>query len=240
MRLYMTSNAFDSDHCRRRTRLLRTPRLDTCREGYSIGLFGRSRDYIKNGEAELRSSGHEALAIQADITEPEQVGEAVSSVREQLGPVSVLAHTASTVTEREESKLDPSRFERLWRLYAHSGLLCFREVYDDLVKQAGTVLLFGPRRTSGGIASKSGKDATRGLARGLVDEYGPDGIHVAHVIIAGRILNPDVREEKDCIDEDDFIDPEAAAETCLDLISQPPRCRTFELDLHARSRLHPS
>jgi NADP-dependent 3-hydroxy acid dehydrogenase YdfG len=210
-------------------------------EGYDLGLFARSEEYLAEFEAELRDAGHDALAVPTDITDPEAVAESVGEVRAALGPVEVLAHTASTVTSGPDDPLDPDRFEQLWRLYAKGGLLCFREAVDDLQETGGTALFFGAAPVGGDVAFKSGKDATRGLARALAEEYGPEGVHVAHVVIDGIILNPDVRERFDDVEEnrEQYIDPEAAAETCYHLVQQPDRGRTFELDLHATERTSP-
>jgi NAD(P)-dependent dehydrogenase (short-subunit alcohol dehydrogenase family) len=205
------------------------------RENHPVGLFGRSEDYLATFEAELRDAGHEALAVPTDVTDPDAVEAGVDRLREAFGPVEVLAHTASTVTTPSTEELDPDRFEKMWRLYAYGGLLCFRTALDDL-RDGGTAIFFGSRPDAGDFAFKSGKDATRGLARSLANEYGPQGVHVAHVVIDGSLLNPDVYERFGDVDEEEYIDPEAAAETCYDLVKQPDRARTFELDLHANER----
>lgn len=206
------------------------------REGHPVGLFARSADYLADVEAELRDAGFDALAVPLDVTDPEAVADGVDQVREEFGRIEVLAHTASTATSPSGEELDPERFEKMWRLYSYGGLLCFREVLDDMREGGGTVLFFGASPESGDFAFKSGKDATRGLARALADEYGPVGIHVAHVIIDGGLLNPDVYEGQADVTEADYIDPTAAAETCYHLVEQPDRARTFEVDLHANER----
>jgi NADP-dependent 3-hydroxy acid dehydrogenase YdfG len=204
------------------------------REGHPVGLFARSADYLEEFADELRAAGHEAVAVPTDLTDPDAVADGVETVRDELGPVEVLAHTASATTSAPDDPLDPERVEGMWRLYAHAGVLCFRELRDDLQEQDGTALFFGASPRGGDVAFKSGKDATRGLARALADEY--PGVHVAHVVIDGIILNPDVRESLGEFDEADYIDPTAAAETCYHLVDQPARARTFELDLHATER----
>ena len=207
------------------------------REGHPVGLFARSEDYLETFAAELREEGHEAHAVPADLTDPGAVAEGIEEVRAELGPVEVLAHTASAATSAPDDPLDPGRVEKMWRLYAHAGLLCFREVVDDLQDRGGTAMFFGASPRGGDVAFKSGKDATRGLARALADEY--PAVHVAHVVIDGVMLNPDVRESLDEVTESEYIDPAAAAETCYHLVDQPDRARTFELDLHATDRTSP-
>ncbi len=209
------------------------------REGHPVGMFARSDEYLADVESDLRADGHEALAIPVDVTDSSAVADGITQVRDRFGRIEVLAHMASTVTSASEEELDPDRFEKMWRLYSYAGLLCFREVVDDMREEGGTVLFFGASPGAGDFAFKSGKDATRGLARSLAEAYGPDGVHVAHVIIDGGLLNPDVYETQDDVVEEEYIDPGAAAETCYHLVEQSDRARTFELDLHANDRTSP-
>jgi NAD(P)-dependent dehydrogenase (short-subunit alcohol dehydrogenase family) len=201
-------------------------------EGYAVGLFGRSPDYLEGVAADLREAGYEALAVPTDVTDEAAVAEGFEAVRRELGPVEVLAHTASTATAAAE-ELDPDRFEELWRLYAYGGLLCAREALPDMREReaGGTLLFFGAPFESGDFAYASGKSAARSLACSLANEYGPEGVHVAHVVVAGGILNPDIYEGDDDVNEEAYMDPEAVAETCWHLIEQDESAWTFELDL---------
>ena len=200
-------------------------------DGYALGLFGRSESYLEEYAAGLRADGHDALAVPTDVTDPEQVAAGFDRVREELGPVEVLAYTASASTDGDGDELDPARFESRWRLYAYGGLLCVREAIDDLRATDGTVLFFGASPGAGDLAYRSGKDAARGLARRLADEYGPAGVHVAHVVIGGGIRNPDVYDGPGEVNEEAYLDPGRVAETCMHLVRQDDGARTFELDL---------
>ncbi len=203
--------------------------------GYAVGLFARSEEYLETFASELRAEGHEALAVPTDITDEAAVRSGFDRVREALGPVEALAHTAS-FHEESPGALDPDWVEKNWRLYTHSLLLCFREAREDLRNHDGTVLCFGAAPEIGDVAYKSAKAATRGLARALAEEYRDEGIRVTHVVVGGSILNPDKYERYDEIVEDEHIDPSALAETSLRLVEQPGRCRTFELDVHAHGQ----
>lgn len=204
---------------------------DLAAEGYSLALLGRSSAYLEEFAEDLRESGHEALALPTDVTKPDHVEEAFAEIDAHLDPVEVLGLTASTTTSDDRAGTDPDRFEKMWRLYAHGSLLCFRAAEADLVATDGTVLFFGALPQGGDIAFKAGKDAAHGLARGLYDEYAPQGVHVAWVQIGGIMLNPDVREMVDDPDPADYLDPESVAETCVHLIDQDRRTQTFEIDL---------
>ncbi len=199
--------------------------------GYDVALLGRSGDYLEDEAARLRADGIEARGIRTDITDREDVASTFSEIAAELGPVEVLALTASTVTSDDRSGTNPDRFEKMWRLYALGSLLCFREAEADLLETGGTVLFFGALESAGDAAFKAGKDAARGLARSLYDEYAPEGVHVAHVQIGGVMLNPDVIEREDDLDPATYLDPDDVAKTCLHVVDQDTRTQSFELDL---------
>jgi len=124
------------------------------RENHPVGLFGRSEEYLESFATELREAGHDAVAVPTDVTDPEAVVAGVERVRDALGPVEVLAHTASTTTG-STGGLDPDRLEAMWRLYACGGLLCVDAVPDDLREIGGTALFFGPTPTAATTRSRA-------------------------------------------------------------------------------------
>ncbi|MEO0594468.1 MAG: glucose 1-dehydrogenase, partial [Myxococcota bacterium] len=80
-----------------------------------------------------------------------------------------------------------------------------------------------------------GKHALRALAQSAARELGPQGLHVAHVVIDGPIDNentramfPQVFEERP---EDGVLRPDDIAEIYGQLHTQPRRAWTFEADV---------
>lgn len=63
----------------------------------------------------------------------------------------------------------------------------------------------------------------------MARELHPEGIHVAHVVIDGRIRPPEPSPNPD--GPDDAIDPDAIAESYFRLHCQPRSAWTQELDL---------
>lgn len=209
-------------------------------EGYSLALFARSEAYLDEFETDLRDDGHDALAIPVDLTAPDAVSDGFERVRDELGPVEVLAYTASTTTDSDD-ELDPGRFEHMWRLYALGGLLCAEEAMRDMLDDEGTILFFGAAPEAGDYAFRSGKGAARGLALSLAERYGPRGVHVAHLIVDGMMLNPDVAERAEGLSDERFLDPAAVADVCLSVVEQDRRAWTWELDVRPYTQsLHAS
>ena len=205
------------------------------REGHPVGLFGRSEAYLESVASALQAEGFEAIAVPTDVTDPAAVEAGVKTVRGKFGPVSVLAYTASTVTDAPEDGVDPARMKALWELYTYGSVLCVNTLLSDLRETHGTILFFGAAPGTGDIAYQSAKAGARGFARALANETAAKGVHVTHVVIDGGLLNPDVYDQKEPLDEGAYIDIDATAETCYHLIEQPARAQTFELDLHGRS-----
>ena len=71
-----------------------------------------------------------------------------------------------------------------------------------------------------------GKFALRGLAQSMARELAPKGIHVAHFVIDGAI-RPRGRSDPD----DSTLDPEAIAQTYLNVLKQPRSAWTWEVEL---------
>jgi NAD(P)-dependent dehydrogenase (short-subunit alcohol dehydrogenase family) len=99
----------------------------------------------------------------------------------------------------------------------------------------GTVLLTGATASLRGSARFSalavGKFGLRALAQSMAREFGPQGVHVAHVIIDGQINTPRSREMSPEREDHTMLSPEAIAETYWQLHSQDQTAWTLELDL---------
>jgi NAD(P)-dependent dehydrogenase (short-subunit alcohol dehydrogenase family) len=74
-----------------------------------------------------------------------------------------------------------------------------------------------------------GKFALRGLAQSIARELAPKNIHVAHFIIDG-VIRSAVRP--DPVDNtDSTLDPDAIAQTYLNILRQPRSAWTWEVEL---------
>jgi short-subunit dehydrogenase len=91
-------------------------------------------------------------------------------------------------------------------------------------------------RGGAGFAAFSGaKMALRALAQSMARELGPQGIHVAHVVIDGAIDTAFIRDnfpERYALkDQDGILNPDHIADQYWMLHQQPRDAWTHELDL---------
>jgi NAD(P)-dependent dehydrogenase (short-subunit alcohol dehydrogenase family) len=194
-------------------------------EGCRVGLFARSAEYIDDLAAEL---GEDAVAVPTDITDPQQVEAGFEAVRDAFGPVDILVNHASGGSWKGIDDITVAEFDHALDVSARGSFLCSREVLADMLPDGGTIIFTGAtsalRGRGGAPGFSAGKFAARGLAESMARELGPEGIHVAHVVIDGQIDTAGGGEET-------RLDPDAIAESYWQLVEQDRSAWTLELDL---------
>jgi NAD(P)-dependent dehydrogenase (short-subunit alcohol dehydrogenase family) len=97
----------------------------------------------------------------------------------------------------------------------------------------GAILFTGATAGVKGFAESAafamGKFALRGLAQSAARELGPKGIHVAHFTIDGGVRSASRPDRPD--HPDSTLDPDAIAQTYIDVLSQPRSAWSFDIDL---------
>jgi NAD(P)-dependent dehydrogenase (short-subunit alcohol dehydrogenase family) len=208
-------------------------------EGLRVILAGRTTERLEAIAEEVRAKGHAAEAIRADATSEADVTALFDKATAQAD-LELVVFNVGNNAKIGLLDLDVALFESLWRQNALGGFLVGREAVRRMLPQGkGTILFTGAtaslraRPPFTGFASA--KAALRAIAQGLAREFGPQGIHVAHVIIDG-VINGDYARDKfpDFVrakGEDGLLEPDAIAETFLALYRQPRSAWTHELDL---------
>lgn len=206
------------------------------KEGYRVGMFARSHDYIRRLEQELNTKEKVAIGISTDISDRAQVQRGFQQIRDKFGPIDLLINHAGNAAWKEFVALTPEDFEQSWRVCAYGSFLCTQEAVTDMMSlQRGTILFSGAtssiRGRKGALAFSSAKFAVRGLAESLARELWPHNIHVAHVIIDGAIDTPDLRKQESPTSTDPLLNPDEMAEAYWSLIQQHHNAWSMELDL---------
>lgn len=204
-------------------------------EGYAVGMFARSRDYLADLEADLREAGHEASAVPTDLRDPAAIEAGFEAVREDLGSVDALVYNPSVPAPGHLFDLDVEDFDRVYEVVVRGAFVAAREAIGDMREDGGAVVFTGTsmaRRAFGNLpAWDAAGPALRGFAGSLAHRFGPEGVHVAYVLVDGAIAGPG--ESQVSRSSDELVDPAEMAESYLHLIEQDPRAWTFELDLRA-------
>jgi len=206
------------------------------KEGCRLALLARSSDLLERLSAEIRQRGTEVLPIRADVGEAVQVGAAFERIHHQLGPVDVLINNASASGPFGQPfvEISPESFVRGWQVGVLGAFLCSQAVVPDmLAKNAGCILFTGATSSirGGAITFSSAKFGMRGLAQALARELWPKGIHVAHIIIDGVILEDETKAGAEDRTAEPVMNPAAIANAYWELVRQDQSAWSMELDL---------
>ncbi|MFB6081632.1 MAG: SDR family NAD(P)-dependent oxidoreductase [Halanaeroarchaeum sp.] len=203
-------------------------------EGCRVALFARSAEYIEGLADELPDPG-EGVAVQTDLTDVEAVRDGFDVVREEFGPVDVLVNHASAASWSGLMDSTVAEFERAWAVNGRGAFVCSQEAVEDMLASGGGTVIFtgatsAVRSLGGTIGFTAAKFAARGMAMDMAQEYGPEGIHVAHVVIDGQIDGPGVRDRYPDREDETFLDPDELAATYWHLVERDdPSTQPFEV-----------
>jgi len=202
-------------------------------EGFAVALMARREENVARVEEEIEGK---TITVSADATDPDSVVAAFGRVREELGDPEVFVYNAGAFQMGGILDLTPQQFDDCFRSNCAGAFYAAQQVLPAMVEAGhGTILLTGASAALRGKASFSalavGKFGLRALAQSMAREFGPQGVHVSHVIVDGQIDTPRLREMMPDREDHTMLSPEAIAETYWQLHSQDRTAWTLELDL---------
>jgi len=206
------------------------------REGLHVFLGGRTQSRLEAVAREIESAGGAATVVVSDAT---RAGDVVRLFDAADSPPELVVYNAGNNRFRPLLDMDDAFFEDLWRLCCFGGFLTGREAARRMLPAGGTLIFTGAtasiRARPPFTAFASAKAALRALAHGMAREFGPQGLHVGHVIIDGGIdgaqLNQRFPQFKESRGEDGMLGIEAIADAYWVLHTQQRSAWTLELDL---------
>ena len=206
------------------------------REGFAVALMARREGSVAGVREEIEKAGGTALPVTADATDPASVAAAFDEVRSNLGAPEVFVYNAGAFQMGGILDLSPEKFDECFKANCAGAFYAAQQVLPAMVEAGrGTVLLTGATAAMRGGARFSalavGKFGLRALAQSMAREFGPQGIHVAHIVIDGQIDTPRVREMSPGREDHTMLSPDAIAETYWQLHSQDRTAWTLELDV---------
>ena len=206
------------------------------REGFDVALMARREESVAPVREEIENGGGTALPVSADATGPDSVAAAFDRVRDQLGDPAVFVYNAGAFQMGGILDLSPEQFDDCFKANCAGAFYGARQVLPAMVEAGrGTILLTGATASLRGSARFSalavGKFGLRALAQSMAREFGPQGVHVSHVIVDGQINTPRMREMSPDREDHTLLSPDAIAETYWQLHSQDRTAWTLELDL---------
>lgn len=210
------------------------------REGYIACVTRRHQDRLARLVQQIETDGGIAHAFGSDARKEEAVVDLLARIERDIAPIEVAVFNVGGNVRFAITETTERVYRKVWEMGAYAGFLFGREAAKAMLPRGrGTILFTGASasmRGSAGFAAFAGaKHALRALAQSMARELGPQGIHVAHVVIDGAIDTAFIEQmfpERYALkDRDGILDPDAIAENYWRLHCQPRSAWTHELDL---------
>ena len=173
-------------------------------------------------------------AFACDATKRADVAKLFADVEAAVGAPDVVVFNAGYRTRGPFIELDPAEVEKTLISSAFGGFLVAQEAAKRMLPHRhGAIFFTGASASVKGYPQSApfamGKFALRGLAQSMARELSPQGIHVAHVVVDGGIRSAGRTEPPD--KDDSMLDPNAIAQTYLDLLGQQRSAWAWEIEL---------
>ncbi len=208
--------------------------------GLAACVTRRQADKLDALVARIRADGGQAHGFGSDARDESAVVALVEHIEREIGPIEVAVFNIGSNVRFSITETTERVYRKVWEMGALAGFLVGREVAKVMLpRKHGTILFTGATaslRGSNGFSAFAGaKHALRALAQSMARELGPQGIHVAQVIIDGAIDTAFIREtfpERYAAKaHDGILAPDAIAENYWQLHRQHRSAWTHELDL---------
>ena len=199
------------------------------KSGLKIALASRSID-------DLAGLAHETggKVFACDASEETEVAQLFTDIDATLGSPDVVIYNASFRTRGEFIDLVPADVQKAIAISAFGAFLVAQQAARRMLpNKHGAIFFTGASAGVKGYPRSApfamAKFALRGLSQSLARELQPQGIHIAHFVIDGGIRSARRVEPDD--KPDSLLDPDAIAQTYLDVLHQPRSAWSSEVEL---------
>ncbi len=219
--------------------------------GYHAVLARRSdEDSLARLINRIEGDGGTATGTLLNAADDGAIEELVAQVEHDIGPIEcALYNLGAQIGNRKLHDTPHKTFELGWRLGCFGVYRLAHAMFPAMVERAksgrhSTLLVTSATSAMRGNAGQHSHAAAMGgrrmLCQTLNAEFGPQGIHVAHIVVDGAVDAPDTLGKllgdkyeafKAAKGEEGVIDPAELAETYWHLAQQPRNCWTHEIDV---------
>jgi NAD(P)-dependent dehydrogenase (short-subunit alcohol dehydrogenase family) len=158
--------------------------------GLPVTVVARSRPTVDALAGAIGSDPAHVLALTADVTDEDGLRAALDASTARLGVPDVVVYNAALVRPDAPGELDAAGQLEAWSVNVVGALTAAAHVLPAMAERgSGSFLLTGgmPQPKAPYVSLSLGKAGVRALAAMLHEQYGPSGVHVATVTVAGPV-----------------------------------------------------
>jgi 3-oxoacyl-[acyl-carrier protein] reductase len=156
--------------------------LELAAQGASVAVnYSGSKDGADKVVAEIKKAGGKAIAVQANVADPDAIGPLIDTVAKQLGPINILVNNAGIYDFAPIEAVTPEHFHKQFNVNVLGLLLTTQTALKHFDPKGGSVINVGSVAAAG-VPTASVYSATKGavdsITVALAGELGSRKIRV--------------------------------------------------------------
>lgn len=158
-------------------------------EGMPIALVARTQASLDTVAASISGHGVPVTRLSADSADESALRAALDAAIDAMGSPDVIVYNAAIVRADTPGQLTTLEHGRTWAVNVLGALTAASHTASALAERGGTFIVTGgmPEPKADYVSLSLGKAGLRALVAMLDQTYGPDGVHVAAVTVAGPV-----------------------------------------------------
>lgn len=171
----------------------RASAIEFARTGAQVALIARGAAGLDGAAREVEEAGGQALAIQADVSDPEQIAEAIDRIEGELGPIDVWVNVAFTSVFARFDEIEPEEYRRVTEVsylgYVYSTMAILPRMK---ARGAGTIVHVGSTLAYRGIPLQSAYCGAKHAIQGFHESLRAELLHERSPIRVTMVQMPAV------------------------------------------------
>jgi len=144
--------------------------------------YSSSPEGAKKVVDEIEAAGGKAIAVQANVSDPDSIAGLVANVVKELGPIDILVNNAGVYEFAPLEQVTPEHFHKQFNLNVLGLLLTTQAAVAQFAPQGGSIInigsVVGQMAAPQGSVYSATKGAVDSITVSLSKELGPRGIRV--------------------------------------------------------------
>src|SRR5437868_6894053 len=168
--------------------------------GARIAIASRNAEHLEEGSNALRETGIDALAVQLDVRNPEQVDEMVLRTVKHFGSLDILVNNAAGNFICRAEDLSPNGWNAVIGIVLNGSFYCSRAVGQYMIarRRGGSIVNILANYvwtgSAGTVHSAAAKAGVMSMTRTLAVEWAPHNVRV-NAVAPGPIESPGAAQQ---------------------------------------------
>jgi NAD(P)-dependent dehydrogenase (short-subunit alcohol dehydrogenase family) len=161
------------------------------RHGANVALLARGQDGLEAGRREVEEAGGRAIAVPADVADPEQVEAAAARVESELGPIDIWINNAMTSVFSPIAEMRPEEYRRVTEVtYLGSVYGTLAALRRMRPRNRGKIVQVGSALAFRGIPLQSAYCAAKHATQGFLESLRCELLHEGSAIEVTEVHLP--------------------------------------------------